>query len=358
MARSRAERLADRATESGCAAALVIKPADLRWLTGFTGTSGLALCGSNVRAFITDFRYTEQAAAEVEGFDVLICERELNDRISIALAGAGGRIAFDPTVLTVDSLDRLREALPDGWEAEAVKHLVSPLREVKDAGEIGSIAAAASLADEAFRRTLEAGLVGRTEAEVAWSLERNIRELGGEGVSFSPIVAAGAHGALPHASPRDVAIPEEVLVVIDWGAIVDGYCSDCTRTVATGEVGEEEAAVHGLVLEDQQAAVGALRPGPSGPQIDDIARGLIAQAGHGEHFGHGLGHGVGLEVHEGPTLGRSGGEAPLESGMVVTVEPGVYLPGRFGVRIEDLCVVAEGGPRILTGLERGMVVAG
>ena len=358
MSGSRADRLAERALDSGCDVALVTQAADLRWLTGFTGSSGLALCGPDVRVFVTDFRYTEQAADEVVGFDVLICERELTDRIASVLGGRTGRLAFDSTVVTVESRDRLVDALPEGWDAVAVKQLASPLRQVKDEGEINSIAAAASLADEAFQRTLDAGLVGRTEAEVAWSLERTIRDLGGEGVSFPPIVAAGPHGALPHASPRAVAIPKGVLVVIDWGAVVDGYCSDCTRTVATGEVGEEQAAVHSLVLEAQQAAVAALRTGPSGPEIDAIARGIIAEAGHGDRFGHGLGHGVGLEIHEGPTLGRSGADLPLQSGMVVTVEPGVYLPGRFGVRIEDLCVVADGDPRILTGLERGMVVSG
>jgi Xaa-Pro aminopeptidase len=182
-----------------------------------------------------------------------------------------------------------------------------------------------------------------------------MRRLGAEKASFDPIVAAGAHGALPHAVPRDVPIPEGVLVVVDWGAQLDGYASDCTRTFATGEVDPRDRAVYDLVLRAQEAALAAVRSGPTGRDVDAVARTIIEEAGHGEHFGHGLGHGVGLAVHEGPRLSKQG-TTVLEAGMVVTVEPGVYLPGAVGVRIEDLAVVRDGGAEVLSGLPKDLQV--
>ena len=180
-----------------------------------------------------------------------------------------------------------------------------------------------------------------------------MRLAGAEDPSFPSIVAAGPHGALPHAEPRDVEIPAGVLVTIDWGARLDGYCSDCTRTLASGPVGEREREVYELVLSAQEAALAAVAPGAAGAAVDGVAREIIAAAGHGERFGHGLGHGVGLEVHEGPRLAK-GADGTLAAGSVVTVEPGVYLPGELGVRIEDLAVVTDSGPRVLTGFTKAL----
>src|SRR4029079_15618664 len=188
---------------------------------------------------------------------------------------------------------------------------------------------------------------GRTERAVARALEDAMRDRDAE-PSFPTIVAAGPHGALPHAEPRDVEIPAGALVVGDWGARYQGYCSDCTRTVATGPVEDEARAVYDLVLRAQRAALDAVRPGPEGKAVDAVARDLIAEAGHGDEFGHGLGHGVGLEVHEAPRLSRNSAEARLEPGNVVTVEPGVYLPGRGGVRIEDLVSVTADGCAVIS----------
>jgi Xaa-Pro aminopeptidase len=184
-----------------------------------------------------------------------------------------------------------------------------------------------------------------------------MRRLGAERASFDTIVAAGAHGALPHATPRDVEIGEGEIVVIDWGALVDGYCSDCTRTVATGEVGDEEREVYALVLEAQLAGLDAVRAGTACRDVDSIARERIGAAGHGEHFGHNLGHGVGLDIHEDPRLSQRS-DAVLEPGNVVTVEPGIYLPGAFGVRIEDLVVVTAEGREILTSVSKELTVVG
>jgi Xaa-Pro aminopeptidase len=178
-----------------------------------------------------------------------------------------------------------------------------------------------------------------------------MRRRGASGVSFSPIIAAGAHGARPHAEPRDVPIPAGTLVVIDWGAQLDGYASDCTRTVATGKLDPRDRAVYDTVLAAQEAALAAVRPGPTGKEVDAVARAIIDDAGHAEHFGHGLGHGVGMEVHEGPRLAKTATEE-LVAGNVVTVEPGIYVPGAVGVRIEDLVAVTADGHEVLNGLPK------
>ena len=191
---------------------------------------------------------------------------------------------------------------------------------------------------------------------MALALENEMRRLGAE-PAFTSIVASAERGALPHAVPADVPIPAGTLVTLDIGAQLDGYCSDCTRTWATGELPDDLAEAYELVLRAQEAALAAVRPGPEGREVDAVARGIIEAAGHGEHFGHGLGHGVGLEIHEGPRLSRTG-EARLVAGNVVTVEPGVYLPGRGGVRIEDLVAVTEDGHRVLSGTTKELVVVG
>jgi len=347
-----------RAAELGVDALVCFDQANIRWLTGFTGSNGLALCGEGVSVLATDFRYTEQASDEVADFTVQIVGGELFDVLTEVLAKGGGALGFDPAVTSVHQLQRLEAAIPDGWVTRAIPSVFEPLRSVKDEFEVQRIAEAAKLADAAFLKTVSNGLAGRTETDVAWDLERHARELGAEGMSFTPIVAGGPHGALPHAVPRDVVIPKDTLVVIDWGVVVDGYCSDCTRTLATGKITEFEEAIHSLVLEAEQAGVRALRPGPTGAEIDAVSRGMIDAAGHGADFGHGLGHGVGLEIHEAPTLSRRGGSVPLEEGMVVTVEPGIYLAGQFGVRIEDLCVITSDGASTLTNIDRAIALTG
>jgi Xaa-Pro aminopeptidase len=199
--------------------------------------------------------------------------------------------------------------------------------------------------------------VGRTEREVALALEQEMRMRGAEGPSFPSIVAAAENGALPHATPRDVAIPTGTLVTLDLGARLDGYCSDCTRTWATGDLPDDLAALYETVLHAQRTALDAVRPGPTGREVDAVAREIIDGAGHGDHFGHGLGHGVGMEIHEAPRLARTA-EAPLVAGNVVTVEPGIYVPGRGGARIEDLVVVTDGGRDVLSGTSKALTIVG
>jgi Xaa-Pro aminopeptidase len=231
--------------------------------------------------------------------------------------------------------------------------LVEDLRAVKDQGELAAIRAATELADGAYEELRGAGLAGRTEREVALSIVRLLEDCGAEEVSFPPIVAAGAHGALPHASPRDVEIPGGVLVVVDLGARLDGYCSDCTRTLATGPLNDRPLEAYEAVLAAQEGALAHVRAGVGCRDVDAGAREAV-KARLGLGFDHGLGHGVGLEVHEGPRLAPSA-EGSLEAGNVVTVEPGVYVPREFGIRIEDLVVVTEAGCEVLTGFPKELV---
>ncbi len=360
---ARAGRLADQLVELELDALLVDAFADLRYLTGYTGSHGLAVVLAGEQGghrFLTDFRYAAQTKRELaSSFESRIVTGELLESLPSLLAAPTGRLGFDESKMTVRAHHRLVELLPQGWEAVPCTGAVERLRAVKEPVEVAAIAAACELADRALQGVLDEGLTGRSERLVALELETAMRRLGAESPSFPSIVAAGAHGALPHAQPRDVEIPPDVLVTIDWGAVLDGYCSDCTRTYATGEgVSDQAKEIYGLVLDAQMKGLEAVEAGPSGREIDAVARAVIDAGGHGEHFGHGLGHGVGLEVHEGPRLSRLGGERPLLDGNVLTIEPGVYLPEVLGVRIEDLAVVREGGAEVLTGLPKDLTVIG
>ena len=357
----RADRLARLVAERELDALLVREPANLRWLTGFTGTNGLAVVDAGPdgrRTFVTDFRYVERAAEEVgEAFERREGERDLLDGLGDVLPDRRPlRLGFDDAHLSVRDHRRLGEAL-EGVELVAAGGLVEALRAVKDAREVAAIRAAAALADEALRAALDGGLAGRSERDFALALEDEMRRRGAQSPSFPSIVAAGPHSALPHAEPRDVAIPAGTLVVVDWGAQLDGYCSDCTRTFATGELDAETEEVYEVVRRAQASALSAVRAGPTGREVDAVAREAIAQAGYGERFGHGLGHGVGLEVHEEPRLSKAS-DAPLQAGNVVTVEPGVYLPGKFGVRIEDLVVVTDDGTEVLSSYPKELTRIG
>ena len=362
--RERTRRLSERLAELKLDGLLVGNRFDLRYLTGFTGSNGLAVIGAEPpgalteQLFLTDFRYETQSAEQLPDlFSRQIVSGDLFAAVAASLPDTGGRLGFDELALSVRSHRRLGEALGERWELVACSGEVARLRAVKDGGELARIHEASKLADEALHQTLEAGVVGRSEREVAVELEFRMRRLGAEGPSFESIVAAGAHGALPHAQPRDEVIAADTLLIIDWGALLDGYCSDCTRTYATGEgISDRQREAYASVLEAQLAGLAAVRPGTSGRDADATAREVLEQAGLGERFGHGLGHGVGLEVHEGPRLSRIEADAPLAPGNVVTVEPGVYLPGEFGVRIEDLVAVGEQENSIFTSISKELTV--
>ena len=356
---ARADRLADLVAERGLDALLVTGIVNVRWLTGFTGSNALAVVGAGpdgVRVFLTDFRYLSHSAELVpDAWAKDIAQELLPAVIERLPEGEGLRLGFDDAGLSVRDHAKLATSLREGVELVAAGGAVEELRAIKDETELRAIRAAARLADTALEEVLERGLAGRTEHDVALDLELTIRRLGAQAVSFPPIVAAGAHGALPHAEPRDVAIAPGVLVVVDWGAQLDGYASDCTRTFATGEVDPRDAEIYELVRRAQAEALEAVRPGPTGREVDAVARQIIDAAGHAEHFGHGLGHGVGLEVHEGPRLSERSDDR-LAAGQVVTVEPGVYVPGAAGVRIEDLVAVTEDGHEVLSSMPKELRV--
>jgi Xaa-Pro aminopeptidase len=352
----RCARLAELIAAAALDALIVEGAANLRYLTGYTGSNGLALVRADGGGlFLTDFRYAAQIAEEVDGaFECEIVTGELLD----AMAGSlkSGRVGFDDTVTSVRRRARLGELVGGSVELVTADGLVERLRAVKDEQEVASIAAAAELIDGLLEWLAQSGLGGRAEREVAISLEHEMRLRGASAPSFGSIVAAGPRGALPHASPGERPIERGMLVTLDIGAVVDGYCSDCTRTVAVGEPGALAREVYEIVAAAQRAGLEALAPGVSGRQADAAARSVIEAAGYGERFGHGLGHGVGLEIHEAPRLSRTSAEAELVAGNVVTVEPGIYLPGELGVRIEDLVVVREQGPQILSRFTKELLV--
>jgi Xaa-Pro aminopeptidase len=352
---SRADRLAAAVAERELDALLVTNLVNVRYLTGFTGSNAMVVVGPGLRRFVTDFRYVEQAAEQVEGFDREQGPQEFLTALADGWREGGLRLGFEDDDVTVRRHGKLRQVVPDRIELVGAGGIVEELRAIKDEAEIERIAAAAALVDGVYGAIRAQGLVGRTEREVALAIELEMRRLGAEGLSFPSIVASAERGALPHAEPADVPIPRGTLVTLDIGARLDGYCSDCTRTWATGELPDDLAEAYELVLRAQQTALDAVRPGPEGREIDAVARTMIAEAGHGEHFGHGLGHGVGLEIHEGPRLARTA-EERLAAGNVVTVEPGVYIPGRGGVRIEDLVVVVEDGRRVLSGTAKDLTL--
>jgi Xaa-Pro aminopeptidase len=351
---ARGDRLAALLAERELDCLLVTNLVNVRWLTGFTGTNGACLVTPDERLFFTDFRYVDLAATQVRDFERVEVGRELLGELAGRLRGRAG---FDDAHVTVRTHAKLAERAPEGTELVPAGGLVERLRAVKDPGELEAMRAAARIGDAALEALRERGLTGRSELELARWVVRFMEDAGAEGAAFPPIVAGADNGARPHAVPRDVEIPADTLVVIDLGARVDGLCSDCTRTFATGSPPDEALEVYELVRRAQGDARDAVRAGAACSAVDAVARTAIAAAGHGERFGHGLGHGVGLEVHEEPRLARTA-EGALAAGNTVTVEPGVYLPGRFGVRIEDLVVVTEEGCESLTGFPKELVTAG
>lgn len=351
---TRAERLIAALDGAGVDMMLVSNLVNVRYLSGFTGSNAAIVAGPDARVFLTDFRYTEQAEHEVyPEFERITVTNDLLAGALERLPEGSIRVGYESQSVTVAEYDHLRELFPERIELMATKNLLEGMRRVKDEREIELIAAAQKLADEAFEALLAGGLKGRTERELALALEHDMRLRGAEGPSFESIIAGGGHGALPHATPRDVKLEDGQLVVIDWGAKLAGYCSDCTRTVAIGEPGPEAREAYELVLGAQQVGLEEVRAGGDGKQIDKAVRDIIYGAGHEGHYGHGLGHGVGLDIHEAPNLSPRS-EDTLEVGNVVTVEPGVYLPGSFGIRIEDLVVVTDDGIRILTSIPKGL----
>ena len=324
--------------------------ANVRYLTGLASSNAAVLVEPDGTATLfADFRYAARGR-EVEG--VTFVEVPRNLLASLAEQLSGRRIAFEEANLPYAGYRVLADA---GVEAVPTAGLVESLRAVKDEEEIAIMRRAGALSDLLFQGLSQQRFSGRTERELVWWVERSLREAGAENVSFPTVVAAGETATSPHAEPGDRTIEEGVLVVVDAGCVVDGYCSDCTRTFATGELPAELREIYDVCLEAELRALDEIRPGMGGREADATARQVIEEAGYGERFGHGLGHGLGLLVHEAPSL-RPESADTLEPGQVFSIEPGIYLSGRAGVRIEDLVVLRDDGPERLTTVEKELVL--
>ena len=322
---------------------------------GFTGSAGWLVITAERAVMATDFRYYEQVGREAPGFELARIQTRVSDLLPEVLADLGiKRLGFESQHLTVEQLSTLSKAA-DGVEWLPLENTVEKIRAVKDQDEIDALRRSAALNDDAFAHLLEVIEPGMTEREAAWEIEAYMRSHGASKVAFDLIVAAGPNGALPHARPGDQAIQPGAPIVIDIGCVLDDYCSDMTRTFCLGEPSSRYLEVWNLVLQAQEAAEAVIRAGTSGVETDAAARDLIVEAGYGDYFGHGLGHGVGLAVHEGPRASRLS-EDTFEAGMSLTVEPGIYLPGEFGVRLEDLVIIGEDGIEILTNTPKRPVV--
>jgi len=342
------ETLRDR----GLDAFLVSSPENRRYFSGFTGTAGYLLVSQDQAVLATDFRYVEQAGQQAPGYRVERVTGKLAWFPKVAAELGSKRIGFEGQHMTVGSHTSFQNAIrdaggPDGLALVETSETLDAMRASKYAEELQLIARAVEITDEAFEEVASTVQAGVTEREVAWRLEKGMRERGAEALAFDIIVGAGPNGALPHHLADDTVIGVGEPVVIDMGARYQGYCADLTRTIVIGEPDEKFRRVYGTVLSAQLAAEEGVEPGMTGGEVDAISRGVIQEAGYGESFGHSLGHGVGLAVHELPHVGPNASDI-LANGMVFTIEPGIYLPDWGGVRIEDVVVLEKGRARVMS----------
>ena len=332
-------------------ALLVTHGPDVRYLSGFTGSNGAVVLLGGRAVLFTDGRYTTQAKAEVGGLKVVVGKKAAGPAAAEWLSNAGVKTcAFDAGQTTVAALETMRKSLPAGLRRGffvPATGLVAKLRQVKDEGEIAKMRKAATLGCSLFEGVLEHVVAGNTEASVAAELEYAARMAGAEAMSFETIVASGERSALPHGRATAAKLPKRGFCTMDFGVLLDGYCSDMTRTVHLGKASGREWDVYHSVLEAQQAAVAAVAPGVTCGDVDEAARSVLRRDKLDKWFTHSTGHGVGLEIHEEPRVATKQ-EQKLEPGMVITIEPGVYLPGEFGIRIEDMVLVTANGGEVLT----------
>ncbi len=345
----RIAKLREKMQEQDLDGMLISDPQNRRYLSGFTGSTATLLVTAEQQLIMVDFRYFERAERESPAWaQVRVTGKTIETLAEMVRLSGARRLGFEADHVTVAQLHEM-EGVAGDVELAPTEQFVLPMRAVKDEGEVAAIRAAIACSDAAFAHLCEVIRPGMTEIEVAWTLESYMRQHGASELAFPTIVGAGPNGAMPHATSSDRPIRAGEPIVIDFGATVNGYRSDITRTICLGEPEDAHYMdIWNLVLEAQQAAEAQIVPGMLGKEADAIARDLFAAAGYVEEFGHGLGHGVGLNIHEGPFVGRLSDKDVLQPGMVFTVEPGLYLPGRFGVRIEDVVLLREDGCEVLT----------
>ena len=353
-------RLETASGDQAVDAVLVTGAENRRYVSGFTGSAGQLLVTPEAAVLLTDFRYVEQAQGEAPAFEIVTTEGHAWPYVAEQAQRLGvRRLGFEAEDLSVDAHLRLQEAAMEkapGTELVPLRGFGDTLRMAKDAGEVAVIRRAVEIADRALEQVGARLRPGVTEREVAWRLEAHMREHGADATSFPIIVAAGPNGAMPHHRPSDRAIQAGEPIVVDMGCRVDGYCSDMTRTLVLGEPDATFWRVYRMVLRAQQACEDGLKAGMLAKDGDKLARDVIEAAGHGEHFGHGTGHGVGLQIHENPFLSRTRGDVTIPEGAAITVEPGIYLPGWGGVRIEDMVIVGRDRCQVLTTAHKFPVV--
>jgi Xaa-Pro aminopeptidase len=352
---NRVSRLREFLAQQGLDGMAISQPENQRYLSGFTGGEGVVLITPSRALLATDFRYYEQVRQEAPGFELVEVVDPLPAVLGRVLGELGvGRLGFEAHVLTVETFEQWKTGTP-GIEWVPAGTAVERLRQVKDAAELQAIEEAVRLADEGLIHIMRWARPGVTERQVAWELESYIRTHGAERLSFTTIIGSGPNGAMSHAVLSDRAIGVGDPLVMDLGAVYNGYCSDLTRSFCLGSASAEYRAIWDTVRRAQEAAEAAIRPGLSGVEADAIARKIIYDAGYEGRFGHGLGHGVGLAIHEDPRASMRSPDT-LQAGMILTVEPGIYFPGWGGVRIEDMVVVTESGCRVLTQAPKVPVV--
>lgn len=337
---------------------LLTHPPDLAYLTNFTGDDSIGLITEKDFFLITDFRYKEQADQEAGWLKIHLRDGKMADTLADVILGAGlKKTGFEANFTTVGQIDALLTAFKQNSDKKApelvpLENVLTNIRKVKDDTELDLIRKSVSVAEEAYEAFRGEIAVGQTENYLAGLLVFELRSRGASNSSFPAIVASGPNSSLPHYRPSEQLVQADQPLLIDWGALYKGYCSDLTRTLMIGRVVPKMKEIYNLVLKAQQAAIKFLRPGVTTRQADAIARDIITRGGYGDEFGHGLGHGIGREIHELPTLRRTGGEEELRPGMVVTVEPGIYIPGLGGVRIEDDVLITHSGCEVLSSLDR------
>ncbi|MCM3597159.1 Xaa-Pro peptidase family protein [Metabacillus idriensis] len=349
------EKMRNRLKELDVDGILITSSYNRRYMTGFTGSSGVAVITDSHAVFITDFRYTEQAAKQIEGFEIVQHKGPILEEVAAQAAKMSiKRLGFEQDDLSFASYTAYKDELKE-IEFVPVSGAVEKLRLIKSAAEIKILKEAAEIADAAFKHILTVIRPGMKEIEVANELEFFMRKQGAVSSSFDIIAASGYRSALPHGVASEKEIEKGDFLTLDFGAYYKGYCSDITRTIAVGDPSDELKKIYSIVLEAQLRGMNGIKAGMTGKEADALTRDYISENGYGEYFGHSTGHGLGMEVHEGPSLSVKS-ETVLEPGMIVTVEPGIYIPKLGGVRIEDDTVVKEDGNESLTHSPKELII--
>ena len=349
------QRISDALRGRGLEAMLLTSDPNCFWATYFHG-EGVAFVTENESFYFTDSRYIEAAERQIEGATIVMTDRAhpFTQLINDAIAKTGVvKVGFEDGTMSVAAFRTYQEALH--CELLPASAMITELRAVKDAEEIRRLTDAQRISEKALHDLLQEIHEGQTEQEIGARLQYLMLRYGAERMSFDPIIASGPNGSMPHAVPSERKVRKGDFITMDFGCVYEGYCSDMTRTIAIGQVSDEQKAVYDIVLQAQLAGIAAAKAGVTGAAIDGAARKYIADAGYGQYFGHGFGHSVGVEIHEAPNANPSN-DKPMPAGVVVSAEPGIYIPGRFGVRIEDVIVLQEGGCLDLALADKSLIV--